>query len=167
MMVKSLLSEEEYFHMSFDNPEPDLVDGVLVERAMPDTEHSLVHRSIFKALMPWDDAGKLIALSEIRLRVAPDRFRVADLAYFTARPTARIPVDPPFAVIEIVSPDDRHDDIVAKLDDYERAGVAYIFLADPPWRKLSLYRGGSLLAVNALEMPEFGVKIPLDVIFAH
>ena len=167
MMVKSPLSEEEYLDTSFDNPEPDFVEGALVERAMPNNTHSLVHKNIFRALMPWDDAGTLHSRTEIRLRVVHNQYRVADLAYFTAAPTAEIPVDPPFAVIEIVSPDDRHDDIVAKLDDYERAGVAYIFLADPPWRKLSLYRGGSLLAVNALEMPEFGVKIPLDVIFVH
>jgi len=166
MVVKALLSEEEYLRAGFDNPEPDYVDGVLVERAMPNLTHSNVHRNILKAFRPWDDAGTLIALSELRLRVAPRRYRLADLSFFTAPPTAEIPVDPPYAVVEIVSPDDRHDEIVAKLDDYERAGVAYIFLVDPPWRKLSRYLDGSLLAVTALEIPSHGVKIPGDTIFA-
>jgi Uma2 family endonuclease len=165
MAAKTLLGEEEYLAMGFDNPEPDYVDGVLVERAMPNSSHSRVQRKILIALRPWDDAGTLISCIEIRLRVAAGRFRVADLAYFTAAPTAEIPTEPPYAVIEIVSPGDRHDEIVTKLDDYERAGLRFIFLADPPSRRLSLYREGSLLAVPFLEMPDFGVKIAAELLF--
>jgi Uma2 family endonuclease len=133
---------------------------------MPNDTHSRIHTNIFMAFMPWASSGRLAARSEIRLRVAAGRFRVADIAYFTSSPTAEIPTEPPYAVFEIVSPGDRHDEIVAKLDDYERAGVRFIFLADPPSRKLSLYREGSLLAVPFLEMPDFGLKIPSEQLFA-
>jgi Uma2 family endonuclease len=165
MVVKALLSEDEYLRTGFDNPEPDYVDGVLVERSMPNNTHSRVIADIVIALGPLHKAGTLIVRPELRVRVAPRRYRVADLAYFTAPPTAEIPIAPPYAVVEVVSPDDRHDEIVAKLNDYERAGVQFIFLVDPPWRKLSRYVDGSLLAVSALEIPSHGVNLPLDAIF--
>ncbi len=166
MATTALISEQEYLRMSFEGPEPEFVDGVLVERGMPNTVHSRAHKRLFKALMRWDDAGTLFSYSEIRLRLAPGRFRVADLACFTTDPTAVIPEIAPYAVIEIVSPDDRYEEIMEKLADYERVGIAFILLADPPQRRLSLYRDESLISVSALEMPEFGVAIPIDTIFA-
>jgi Uma2 family endonuclease len=166
MVVKALLSEDEYLDMSFDGPEPDYVDGVLVERAMPNTSHSRVNKNITKAMMPWDDRGELMAHPEIRVRVGARKFRVVDLAYFTANPTTEIPTEPPYVAIEVVSPSDRYDEIVAKLKDYESIGVPFIFLADPHWRSLSRYQEGNFLSVPALEIPSHDVSIPIEAIFA-
>lgn len=71
----------------------------------------------------------------------------------------------PYAVVEIVSPDDRFNDLMVKLADYEKAGFACIFIADPPTRVLSCYRNGDFFTQPALELPAYGVRIPLDSIF--
>jgi Uma2 family endonuclease len=90
---------------------------------------------------------------------------VADFAVFASAQLDAIPEDVPVAVVEIVSPDDRYEVLMSKLADCEAAGVAYLFVADPPVRKLWRYLHGDLLAVTALEVPEQGVRVPLASIF--
>ena len=103
--------------------------------------------------------------TEIRLRVGNNKFRVADFAVFSSKQREAIPEDAPYAVVEIVSPDDRYEDLMSKLADYEEAGVEFAFVADPPTRKLSRYRDGDLVALPSLDLPAYGLKIPLSAIF--
>ncbi|MBY0506679.1 MAG: Uma2 family endonuclease [Bryobacteraceae bacterium] len=103
--------------------------------------------------------------TEIRVRVGPDRFRVADFAVFLSEPADFIPEFAPYAVVEIVSPDDRFEELMTKLADYEQAGVEFIYVADPPARKLSRYRQGDLWAVGALELDAQAVRIPAAPLF--
>lgn len=49
MLTKAVISEDEYLRTGYDNPEPDYIEGVLVERTMPDNDHSRVHSNIFRA----------------------------------------------------------------------------------------------------------------------
>ena len=39
MTANTLISKEEYLRTSFENPEPDYVDGELVARSMPNYLH--------------------------------------------------------------------------------------------------------------------------------
>lgn len=165
MATNTLISTVEYLRSSFENPEPDYVDGELVERSMPNYLHSQAQLCLGYALKPWYDLGQLFGAPEIRLRVSPERFRVADFAIFAAKQEELIPLDPPYAVVEIVSPDDRYEDLMGKLEDYEQAGVEFIFVADPPVKRLSRYRRGDLLAVSAIELPAYQVIVPASSIF--
>jgi len=54
---------------------------------------------------------------------------------------------------------------MSKLADYEQAGVEYIFVADPPVRRLSRYTRGDLSAVTAIELPSYNAVIPVASIF--
>jgi Uma2 family endonuclease len=165
MATKTLMAKEEYLRTSFEGPEPDYIEGELVERTVPNFFHSRVQVRLSDAFKPWEDRRQLFRSSEIRLRVSPDKFRVADFAVFSAEQNEAIPPDAPYCVVEIVSPDDRYDEIMSKLADYEGAGVEFIFVADPPAHKLSRYRHGDLLAVAALELTAYKVMIPLNLIF--
>ena len=84
---------------------------------------------------------------------------------FPSEPSEPIPASPPYAVVEIVSPDDRFEELMNKLADYEQAGVEFVYVADPPVGKLSRYRRGDLSIVSALELPAFDVVIPRQSIF--
>jgi Uma2 family endonuclease len=99
------------------------------------------------------------------LRVSPDKFRLAGFGLFSSEQNEAIPEIAPYVVVEIVSPDDRYEEMMSKLADYEEAGVEYIFVADPPVQKLSCYRHGDLFAVALLELGGHGVKIPVSSIF--
>ncbi len=165
MATNTLLSTVEYLRTSFENPEPDYVDGELVERSMPNYFHSRTQVRLSDALKPWEDRRQLFRASEVRLLVASARFRVVDFAVFASEQDELIPRDPPYAVVEIVSPDDGYEDLMSKLGDYEQAGVEFIFVADPPVKRLSRYRRGDLLVVAALELPAYQVVIPTSSIF--
>ena len=165
MSTKTLMAREEYLQTSFEGAEPDYVDGELVERTMPNFFHGEIQVNLADAFKPWQVRDLLFRASEVRLRVAPDKFRVADFAVFSARQCTAIPEDAPYAVVEIVSPDDRFEDLMNKLADYEEAGIEFIFVADPPVRKLSRYRNGDLFAMQALELINPQVSIPLNAIF--
>ena len=165
MATNTLISKEEYLHTSFADTEPDYVDGELVERSMPNFLHSRVQMRLGDAFKPWEDRGQLFRAAEIRLMVAPERFRVADFAVFASVQDDLIPRDPPYAVVEIVSPDDRYEELMSKLADYEQAGVEFIFVADPPVRKLSRFSRGDLSTVAVLELPAYHAVIPVSSIF--
>jgi len=159
------MAQEEYLRTSFEGTEPDYVDGELVERTMPNFFHSRVQVRLSDAFKSLEDRRQLFRSSEIRLRVGPGRFRVADFALFSSEQHEAIPETLPYAVIEIVSPDDRHEELMSKLGDYEQARVEFIFIADPPIRKLSRYVHGDLISVAALELAAYDVSIPLLKIF--
>ena len=160
-----LISKEEYLRTSFADMDPDYVDGGLVERSSPNYFHSRTQVRLADAFKPWQDRGQLFRALGIRLHVAPERFRVADFAVFASAQHEPIPVDPPYAVVEIVSPDDRFEVLMSKLADYEQAGVEFIFVADPPVRRLSRYSRGDLFTVAALELPAYDAVIPVSSIF--
>lgn len=165
MATNTLISKAEYLRTSFESPEPDYVDGELVERPGPNFLHGRTQVRLAQAFMPWEDRGQLFGVSETRVLVAPERFRVVDFAVFGSEEQDLIPRDSPYAVVEIVSPDDRYEEIMNKLADYEQAGVGFVFLADPLVRRLAQYSRGNLITVSALELPAYGVKIPLESIF--
>lgn len=165
MATKTLIAQEEYLRTSFEGPEPDYVDGDLVERPMPNLFHAEIQVSLSDSFKPWQDRKQLFRATEIRLRVEQNRFRVADFAIFASQQYSAIPDSTPYAVVEIVSPDDRYEEMMSKLADYQQAGIKFIFVADPPTRKLSRFLHGNLLSVTALELVEYDVEIPLASIF--
>jgi Uma2 family endonuclease len=100
------------------------------------------------------------------MRLPNGHYRVADVAIFAQKaPSDEIPSDIPNAIIEIVSFDDRYDEMVTKLDEYFRWGVAHVWLVDPGYRRISVYRDGELIRASALELQECGAMIPADRIF--
>lgn len=167
MGTKTLISESEYLRMAFDGPEADYVDGEVQDRSMPTIFHSAAaswtHGMFFMASLKHP----LFPRPELRIRVAPHRIRVVDLAVFAhTLPSNAVPtVDPPHVVVEIVSPDDRHDEIMEKLADYQHLGVLHIWLVDPALRSLSIYRDGSLTSVPELALPEFQLSIKRTEVF--
>jgi Uma2 family endonuclease len=165
MVATAPISEEEYLRTHFESPEPDYVEGQLIQRPIPDAFHSATQVNLLDAFKPWQDIGELFRLISIRLRVLPKRFRVADFALFTSKPAQGILESLPYAVVEIVSPDESFDELTDKLHDYEEAGVEFLFVADPPKSKLFRYRHGDLHSVSALELPSFRAAIPVSAIF--
>ena len=164
MATKTLIPVEEYLRTGFEGPEPDFVEGELVERSAPNYFHSRTQVRLNDAFKPWQDRGELFRASEIRLRPAPESFRVADFALFLVEPQEAIPAIAPVAVVEIISPDDRYHELLAKLGEYESAGIEHIFVVDPPLRKLFRFLHGNLMAVDAMEF-NVGIRVPATSIY--
>ena len=160
MGVKTLISEEEYLRTSFEDRTPEYVDGELVERSVPNKSHSKAQIELGFIFRTLRDRLPLFPFSELRVPVAPRKYRIADLAvYANQEPAEELPRELPLVVIEIVSPDDRHEDIMTRLAEFQAWGVPHVWLVDPGLQRLYVYHNGGLTAVEAFDLPEFGVRI--------
>ena len=158
------VAEDEYLAMNFEGPFPDFIDGDLVVRTMPNDQHGETQLEIGFRFRQLRDDQSVWARTEIRLRVGPRRYRIADVAVFRQRPKQLIPELVPLVVVEIVSPNDTHEEIMARLRDFHALGVSHIWLADPGLRSLATYDGTHLTEVLEVEVPEIGLKLRLDEI---
>lgn len=127
-----LVSLEEYLRTSFDGPDREYVDGVIVERNVGEKSDSRMQRQLIEHFGRLRDTMGTHAFPEQRLQVAPTRFRVPDLSVYLGRePEEEIFSTPPFLVVEILSPRDRHSELMEKISDYLRFGVPWIWVMDP------------------------------------
>ena len=95
-------------------------------------------------------------------RVSPEHeFGFPTFPYMHAgdEPTERVPSQLPLVAIEILSPDDRHSEVMQKLKEYSDWGVPHIWLVDPERRSLHVYANGALSEASALTIPEFEVQL--------
>lgn len=167
MLAKSQIGVEEYLDLVFeDRPEPDYVDGEVVERAVPTPIHSQIQALLAALFVELSKRVALIPMTELRVQIEPRRFRVVDVAVFPgARPEGRYATVPALVTIEIVSPDDRYIEVMPRLEDYRRWGVPHVWLVDPELKRLYEYSEAGLLQYPALRLPEFDFEISAQELF--
>ncbi len=124
---------EEYLRTTY-HPDMEYVDGELVERHVGEHKHSRLQALVTGLLLSLERSRRIRGLTEQRLRVlgAKHRYRIPDVCVM-ALPYHSEPVlsTPPHLVIEIRSPEDETADLLAKVADYLRFGVAHIWIVDP------------------------------------
>lgn len=162
MTTSTRLPIEAYLQMSFE-PDCEYVDGRLVERSVGDLKHSKAQAEFMGTIC--DNARSLCVRPALRMRSAHRRYRVADVAVFTEEPTEEYPETPPLIVLEIVSRDDRHTEIVEKLAEYLRWGVRHVWLADPYNLMLHVYGEDGLRQVSSLDLAEYDLRIRREDLF--
>jgi Uma2 family endonuclease len=161
VLARSQIGVEEYLGLVFDDrPEPDYVDGEVVERSLPTPIHSRIQALLILLFAPLMSPFGLLLQPELRMRVAPRRFRVVDFAVFrNARPEGRYAEMPPLVAVEIMSPDDRLGKMKVRLEDYRRWGVPHVWLVDPRRKRLYEYTEAGLLQQVSLRLTEFDFEI--------
>jgi Uma2 family endonuclease len=165
MSTKALVPVEEYLRMSFEGPDPEYLDGQLLERNLGDDSHSAAQANLIILFGKRLDRFPFQIRPELHMKLAPQRIRIADLAVFLEKPTERIPSSPPFVAIEIVSPGDRYVEIRDKLEEYRTWGIKHIWLVDPASRNFSVYDEAGLREVPELELPQFDFTIQKSDVF--
>ena len=159
MGSKTLMSVDEYLHTTFDGADREYLDGEIVERIMGNDAHSAVQVELVYCFRLQQDRTGLYVRSELRHRVAENRFRIPDVAVFEGKPPAQVPSAPPLVAIEILSPDDRVGYVIPKLEEYLQWGVRHIWIADPEDRKLFTYGDTGLHEVKKLCLPEYDIAL--------
>ena len=163
--IKAGISLEQFLATHFESPEPDFVDGEIIERAMPDWTHARLQPLLAAALE--NPSTGLAAATELRVRMPFGRSYISDVcAYPTRQEQPRYPTTPPIVAAEIVSEGDTHKGVIGKLEDYLKWGVPHVWLIDPWMRQLSVYNQQGLIHVAAFEIPEFQVRITFDELMA-
>ena len=148
-----------------EGPEPDYVDGEIVERHLGSIAHFVTQDRIQELLRPLRQQVSIYAYSEVTLKLSGTHFRIADIAAFAGgKPRGmHYPSEVPVLVIEILSEDDRLTEIQKKFAEYKEFGIRHIWLADPSMRILYIWET-CLRGVPSFELPEYGVTIsPADI----
>ena len=134
------MTAEELLRLNLPNKRTELVRGVLVVREPAGYHHGDVAARLLVAIANHVNANGLgrvfAAETGFTLARQPDTVRAPDVAFISA---ARLPDPPPrgFAelapdlAVEVLSPDDRPGEVLAKVGDWLNAGARLVWVVDP------------------------------------
>ena len=147
--VPSLMTAEELQRLNLPNKRTELVRGVLVVREPAGYQHGDVAMRLAVAIFAHVEAhglGRVFAAETgFTLARNPDTVRAPDVAFISA---ARLPDPPPrgFAelapdlAVEVLSPDDRPGEVLAKVADWLNPGARLVWVVDPARVVARVYR---------------------------
>ncbi|MGD1071041.1 MAG: Uma2 family endonuclease [Bryobacteraceae bacterium] len=165
MAVSTLVPVEEYLSSVYE-PDCDYVDGEVIERNMGESDHSGLQLEIALWLASRRRKTAIQVYPELRVQVAPRRYRVPDIAVTTHKIPRGVLREPPFLCVEILSPEDRMSRVDARIDDFLAFGVKYVWLVDPRRRKAWIYTSeGRREAAAVLTTSSPDLALPLEEIF--
>jgi Uma2 family endonuclease len=157
----SLLSIEEYMATSY-SPDCEYIDGVLLERNVGQGKHAYTQRNILRKIDERIELRGLMALPELRVRVARRKVRIPDVCVIgQLEETVTIP---PRLCVEVLSPDDRWSRINASIRDYQAMGVPCIWVVDPYSGRAWIFDDESPPAEvhdGRLVARQLGIEVPL------
>lgn len=170
MATTTYVPVETYLRMESE-PDCEYVDGQIKERPAAEYDHSTWQVALIAFFRIHGVEWSVRSRPELRVRVSPTRFRVPDVTVLSrSAPIEQIIVTPPLAVFEILSPENRMAAMMEKFADYERMGIAGIWIIDP--RKSAEnaisygYQAGKLETAKTLGLPSLGVTFTLEDIAA-
>ena len=163
--TKTQITAEQYLGMAFE-PDAEFVHGEIVERAMPDYIHGRLEFLISLAFGRLIQSSRLYPCLEVRMNLAPEVYRIPDVAVFAAPPHQTVPNTPPLIVIEILSKDDRYTDLMQKLEEYLAWGVPNIWIVDPITKRFSAYTHLGLQNLSSLTLADYPFQLTPSDLFA-
>jgi len=160
----------------------ELIDGVLVEKAMGFRSTVLARRLVFLLeLFVYARNLGLLTLPDGMLRLSASRVRAPDIAFISwdRIPGRRIPDQPvpdlvPDLAVEVLSPSNTPAEMRLKRQDYFQAGCRLVWEIDPDARTAAVYTqvdppDAELTAADTLDgdpvLP--GFTLPLADLFAE
>ena len=137
---------------------------------MGEFEHSWLQLFLGSIFVNHRSDWGIEAVTEQRIQIKPNRFRIPDLAVLRAgSPRERILTRPPLLVIEIQSPEDTLRNTAIKTLEYLEFGIEHVWVIDPYARVA--YRGtaSGLELIHSGELMVSGtpIRIVLDDLFAE
>jgi len=163
------VSVEEYLSTVYE-PDCEYVDGAVEERNGGELEHSFLQLFLGSIFMNHRSEWGIVALSEQRIQLSPNRFRVPDLVVVRAN-FRREPIltHPPLIAIEIQSPEDTLRRTTIKAGEYLAFGIEHVWVIDPQARVA--YRGTpkglELVRDGELSIPGTPIHVSAHELFAE
>jgi Uma2 family endonuclease len=168
MQSKTLVSVEEYLNTSY-RPDCDYIEGRVQERNLGEEDHSNFQTRLTIYLGVREDQWGVRPYTEQRVQVKRDRFRVPDLCVIIGkrRASEKIFTLPPFLCIEILSKDDRINEMRERVEDYLTFGVRYVWVVDPLARRAQIYDSAGVhdLKDGMLWSSDPEILVPFDPLF--
>lgn len=148
------MTAEELLRLDFRDKSTELVRGRLVVREPPSTFHGRVQSNLNFRVGGFVHAHRRGAVfgqdTGFKIASDPDTVRAPDLA-FVSRERAML-ISPrgyaalaPDLVAEILSPDDRPGEVLAKVGEWLEAGVRIVWVIDPDRAVAQVYRSDGIV----------------------
>lgn len=156
--MTQLMTAEELLTQSPPGKSTELVRGRLVVREPPGTQHGRVQSNLNVLLGSFVRTHRLGAVfgqdTGFRIASNPDTVRAPDLAFVRQDRVGLIPSRgyaalAPDLVAEILSPDDRPGEVLAKVGEWLAAGVQLAWVIDPDRRTAEVYRSDASIVTLA------------------
>jgi Uma2 family endonuclease len=143
MTTTSKLTLEQYLKLPETKPYSEFVDGEVVQKAMPTLAHSIIQHLLSVVFGLYFRTNPIaIGATELRCIIGPPGRELAHLPDFVVIAIDRLrglAGDRPFygapdLAVEILSPDDRMVDVMAKVTFYLENGVRLVWVINPVGR---------------------------------
>lgn len=149
MAPSDLMTADDLSGLNVQDKRTELVRGRLVVREPAGFRHGAVTMLLAERIVGFVRENRLglvvAAETGFKLFSDPDTVRAPDIGFISA---ARVP-DPlprgyaafaPDLAVEVLSPDDRPGEVLAKVADWLRAGCRLVWVIDPETRLARVYR---------------------------
>ncbi|MGC2658066.1 MAG: Uma2 family endonuclease [Bryobacteraceae bacterium] len=167
MSTSALMTVEEYLKLDV-KPYCEYIDGAIYPKTVPTFLHGFVQLLLGSLLIAH--TRQFIASSEVRIRVRPGKYLIPDIVVVRREHYEHpYPTKAAYLCIEIVSPDDKLEELLAKCEEYHAWGVPYCWVVDPEQRTAWSYdRGAESVKLSASGTLVAGeIEIPLTEIFSR
>jgi Uma2 family endonuclease len=153
---------EVYLRSSYE-PDAEYVDGVIEERAVGEYDHAAWQEAICYWFRQHGHDWNVRVKPELRIQVAPTRFRVPDVTVLDrVQSIEQIVTHPPVAVFEILSPEDTMQRLKRKLEDYRIMGIPEVWVIDPQDGAYYRYEDRQLLRRDSFSYAEKRIVFEMD-----
>ncbi|MBI5536632.1 MAG: Uma2 family endonuclease [Deltaproteobacteria bacterium] len=157
----------------------EVLDGVLVERASPGSDHGFAQAKTVEACVPFNrrsggdppNPGGWWIMTEVEILLGASSIARPDLSGWRRERAPTRPQDNPIElrpdwVCEIISPSTAARDRVAKLRLYQEQGIPHYWIVDPSDRTLTVFRNTDqgYLVVLAAESEDKVRAEPFDAV---
>ena len=167
-LAATTMTAEELAGLSIPDKSVELVRGRLVVREPPGTRHGDLAGRLFVRVATFVEAHALgVAYPQdtgFRIRTNPDTVRAPDVAFVARDRVHLVPATgyaplAPDLVAEILSPDDRPGEVLAKVADWLDAGTRLVWVIDPRRSEAHVHRSDGSLSVIDIDGPLVGEAV--------
>jgi Uma2 family endonuclease len=145
----------------------ELDEGELLMEPSPALRHNLVRQRIAMRLIDFVESRDLgVVVEEMDFRLGPDTVRNPDVAFITSDHLKSIDLDrspvegAPLLAVEVVSPNNRAEDMVKKIHQYLGAGSSSVWIIYPTLRLAEVYSAAGVQTVREPEMLKEPALLP-------
>jgi Uma2 family endonuclease len=158
--IAEIMTAEQLERVQVPGKSTELVRGRLVVREPPGTYHGKIAGRLLTRVGPFVEAHGLgeVFGQDTGFKIAsnPDTVRAPDLAFIARDRMAHLAPRGyasivPDLVAEILSPDDRPGEVIAKIGEWLTAGVRLVWVLDPDRRIAHVYRPEGSLSLVGVE----------------
>ena len=128
MAPATLINLNEYMRTSYW-PDCEYIDGLVVERNVGSGKHAYTQSKLVMQLTDQTAGKKLLVLPALRTQVSPTRVRIPDIC--VVEELKEVVTKAPLMCVEVFSPEDRWNRVIASVCDYQTMGVRCVWVIDP------------------------------------